>query len=125
MAPAVREAYLAPYDSPEHRLATLRFVQDIPLQPGDPGYEVMARTAKSLVHYEDLPALICWGMRDFVFDQPFLAEWRRRLPRAAVCELPDAGHYVLEDAHVRIVPLVRDFLDRNPLAADGTGPAPA
>ena len=27
----------------------------------------------------------------------------------------DAGHYVLEDAHERIVPLVADFLARHPL----------
>jgi haloalkane dehalogenase len=29
----------------------------------------------------------------------------------------DAGHYVLEDAHEEILPLIRDFLQSNPLAA--------
>ena len=31
----VRDAYLAPYDSWANRIAVLRFVQDIPLRPGD------------------------------------------------------------------------------------------
>jgi haloalkane dehalogenase len=49
-------------------------------------------------------------MRDFVFDDKFLAEWRRYLPHATVHELPDAGHYVLEDARDQILAWVREFL---------------
>ena len=37
MPPALRRAYVAPYDTPDNRVATLRFVQDIPLDPEDPG----------------------------------------------------------------------------------------
>ena len=37
-----QEAYVAPYDSWSHRIAILRFVQDIPLQPGDRGYELVS-----------------------------------------------------------------------------------
>jgi hypothetical protein len=29
----------------------------------------------------------------------------------------DAGHYLLEDAHAELVPLVREFLSRHPLPA--------
>src|SRR5438128_2566761 len=35
LPPAVRAAYVAPYDTPAHRIATLRFVQDIPLSNAD------------------------------------------------------------------------------------------
>ena len=124
MPPEVRAAYLAPYDTPAHRLATLRFVQDIPLRPGEPGYDLVARTGAGLDRYAGLPALVCWGMRDFVFDRPFLREWRRRLPQAEVHEFADAGHYVLEDAHARIVPLVRDFLERHPVVEAAPALAP-
>ena len=59
--------------------------------------------------------LICWGEKDFVFDQHFLEEWRRRFPSAEVHAFADAGHFVLEDAGEEIIPLVRDFLKRHPL----------
>jgi acyl-CoA synthetase (AMP-forming)/AMP-acid ligase II len=104
---------MAPYDSWQNRIATLRFVQDIPLHPGDPSYELVCQVDENLHRFADRPALICWGMKDFVFDQKFLDEWRRRFPKAEVHEFPDAGHYVLEDAADRIAPLVREFLARN------------
>jgi haloalkane dehalogenase len=59
--------------------------------------------------------LICWGERDFVFDRHFLDEWTHRFPLAEVHRFPDAGHYVLEDAADRIVPLVRSFLAAHPV----------
>jgi pimeloyl-ACP methyl ester carboxylesterase len=53
---------------------------------------------------------IFWGMKDWCFDPLFLQEWQERFPKAAVGKYPDAGHYVLEDAHARVVPEVQDFL---------------
>ena len=58
----------------------------------------------------DVPMLIAWGMKDFVFDRHFLAEWVRRFPEAEVHRFAEAGHYVLEDEAEEIVPLVRAFL---------------
>ena len=57
--------------------------------------------------------LILWGEHDFVFDMDFLSHWRRRFPRAAISTFKDAGHYVLEDAGDRIVPMVKNFLTRD------------
>jgi len=110
MSEEVRRAYTAPYDSPSNRIATLRFVQDIPLRPTDPGYDIVAHTAEQLHHFEDTPALVLWGEKDFVFDAPFLREWERHLPRAAVHRFADCGHYVLEDATDEIVAEVKRFL---------------
>jgi len=99
LSPEVRDAYTAPYDSWGARIATLRFVQDIPLAPGDPAYDLVASTAERLSCFRDTPTIIFWGQRDFVFDEPFLLEWERRLPGAEVVRFPDCGHYVLEDAY--------------------------
>ncbi len=107
-----RAALLSPYDTPAHRISTLRFVQDIPLTPQDPGYALVEATGGQLAQFAALPAQIHWGRHDFVFDDAFLATWRAKLPQAEVNVYEDAGHYVLEDAHERIVPSVRDFLDR-------------
>ena len=57
---------------------------------------------------------LLWGLKDFVFDRAFFEEWRRRFPQAEAVAYPDAGHYVLEDAHERLVPAVRRFLDTHP-----------
>lgn len=116
MSREVSAAYRAPYNSWGNRIATLRFVQDIPLRPSDPSYEPVRVLDKHLEQLRDVPMLICWGERDFVFDDAILAEWRRRFPEATVHTFPDAGHYVLEDAGDEICPLVRAFLKRNPVS---------
>ena len=115
MAPEVRRAYLAPYDSWANRIATLRFVQDIPLMPCDRAWPLARAVQDDLDRFASVPTLICWGLKDFVFDRDFLAAWRRRFPRAQVREIPDAGHYVVEDAPEIVIPLVQDFLARNRL----------
>ena len=112
----VRAAYCAPYDTWANRIATLRFVQDIPLSAGHPSFEQAQWVDENLHLLRDIPKLICWGDRDFVFDGQFLAQWRRRFPDAEVHQFAEAGHYCLEDAGDKIIPLVRDFLGRHPLS---------
>jgi haloalkane dehalogenase len=109
---SVRRGFLAPYDSWNARRAIARFVQDIPLDARDPAYAIVADTAQRLHVLADKPMLLAWGLRDFVFDEAFYAEFRRRFPHAQALAFADAGHYVLEDAHERIVPLMREFLLR-------------
>ncbi len=106
----VAEGLCAPYDSWENRRAVLRFVQDIPLRPSDPGYALLAEVGDQLGQFDDRPVMICWGDRDFVFDHHFLAVWQQRLPSAVVHRFPDCGHYVLEDAGDEIEALVREFM---------------
>lgn len=110
MAQAVREGYLWPYRRPEERTGVFRFVQDIPLAPEDPGYQLVSEVAAALPSFNHTPTLILWGEKDFVFDHHFLREWEQLLPAARVHRFPNAGHYVLEDAGVEILALVKDFL---------------
>ncbi len=116
----VRKGLTAPYNSWSNRIATLRFVQDIPLRPGHRSYELAKWTDDNLTRLADRPILLCWGERDFVFDVHFLNEWRRRFPDAEVHSFPDANHYVLEDKRTEIVGLVQEFLKKHPL--DGGTP---
>jgi haloalkane dehalogenase len=110
----VREGLLAPYNSWRNRLATLKFVQDIPLSPADPSYNMAAEVDQHLEQLCGKPMLVCWGERDFVFDRDYLAEWQRRFPTAEIHRFPDAGHYVLEDVPDRILHLLKQFLNRHP-----------
>ncbi|WP_407353645.1 alpha/beta fold hydrolase [Luteimonas sp. R10] len=111
---AVRRAYIAPYRGWRNAIATLRFMQDIPLGEGDAAWPLLAESARRLPAYADRPAFIGWGLRDFVFDRHFLAGFREALPQAEVHAFDDAGHYVLEDRREMLVPAIRGFLDRNP-----------
>lgn len=114
MPAEVRQAYLAPYNSWKNRIAVLRFVQDIPLRPGDACYELVSEIQNGLSRFQSLPMLIGWGEQDFVFDKGFLAEWQRHFPQAEVHRFADVGHYVLEDAGDEIIGLVRQFLVGHP-----------
>jgi pimeloyl-ACP methyl ester carboxylesterase len=106
----VREAYTLPYDTPANRIATLRFVQDIPLAESDPGFDILLNTAEHLHLLADKPCLIAWGERDFVFDAPFLNTWLRHYPHAVVRRYPDCGHYVLEDGGPALIDTIVDFI---------------
>jgi len=110
----VREAYLSTCADAASRWAHLRFVQDIPLAPGDPSYALVTQVQEGLAAFRKTPALILWGDRDFVFDHHFLEEWLRRLPLAEVHRFPQAGHLTLEDAGPEAIDLIRGFLDRHP-----------
>lgn len=115
LAGPVRQGYLAPYRSWKDRLAILRFIQDIPLMEKDPSYQLVHTVEEQLVRFRDVPMLLCWGRRDFVFDDDYLAEWMRRFPKAECHVFEGAGHLVLEDAGERILALIRDFLRRYPV----------
>jgi len=111
----VRAMYLKPYDSPANRVAVLKFVQTIPLNASDPGYDIIRDTAASLSKFSGVPTLLLWGMRDFVFDRHFLAEWQRYMPHAVTHTWPDCGHYLLEDATDDAIAKIREFLAVNPI----------
>ncbi len=112
MPPDVADAYCAPYDSWAHRIAVHRFVQDIPLKPGDRAWDTVLEVENGLNRLEDKPLFLGWGDRDFVFDHHFAAEWERRFPRAEWLRFPDGGHYILEDAADELIPAIREFLLR-------------
>jgi len=109
----VRKAYTGPYDSWHNRIATLRFVQDIPLRPEDPGYSIVQMTESRLPQFTGKPCLIAWGEKDFVFDRHFLKQWKRVFPQAEVLEYPDCGHYIFEDGGADLIRAVSEFMDKN------------
>ena len=106
----VKAGLSAPYNCWKNRIATLKFVQDIHLTENNPSYRVVKQVDNNLKSFLNFPILICWGEHDFVFDLDYLDGWLRRFPDAEVHRFSDAGHYVLEDASEKIIPLIQQFL---------------
>jgi haloalkane dehalogenase len=107
------EAVLAAYDrvqgSWQERAGTMAFPRLIPVRPDDPGAQLFEREDRWLRSFHG-PALIVWGMADPFLDRRTLDAWRERLPQAGVLEIPDASHFLQEDAPERVVARIREFL---------------
>jgi haloalkane dehalogenase len=115
ITPAVRAGLLAPYDSWANRVAIHRFVADIPMTRRHPTWEKLAHIEDGLPSFADRPIQAIWGMRDWCFQPSCLDRFLKHFPGAEVHRLDDAGHYVIEDAHERIIPLVAEFLEGHPV----------
>lgn len=108
----VQAGLIAPYDNWQHRIATHRFVLDIPLHPSHPSYATLSHVENGLSRLSSLPQCLIWGMRDWCFTPRFLRRFEQIWPSAEVHELAQAGHYVIEDEPERCVELVEEFLGR-------------
>ena len=115
MTKEVRAGYLEPYDNFANRVATLRFVQDIPMSPDSTSYPVVQHIEKNLKLFRGHPIKIIWGAHDFVFNDHLLNRWKEIFPQAEVHRIEDAGHYVVEDAHEIILPMLQEFFKMNPI----------
>jgi haloalkane dehalogenase len=111
LTPQVRAGYLEPYDRWSSRAAIHQFIQDIPLSPNHPSYGALAQIENGLSQFRDSPVQLIWGMRDWCFTPHFLERFLEIFPQAEAHRLPDAGHWVVEDAIEEVVALVKAFLD--------------
>lgn len=112
LSPEAAAGYLAPYDGWNESRAVHRFVEDIPLRPGDCAWNMVSETESKLGMFKDTPMLLTWGMKDWVFDEVFLDGWIKRFPKAAVKRFPDSGHFLLEDSGEEVIALIKDFVAR-------------
>jgi haloalkane dehalogenase len=106
----VRKGLTAPYNTWHNRMATLRFVQDIPVFPKDNSYSIVKHADQHLEALKTIPMLILWGENDFVFDMDYFSEWRRRFPAAEAHTFANAGHYILEDEPKAVIEKMGSFL---------------
>jgi len=102
---SVREAYLAPYRTPERRAAISSFVQDIPLEPHHPSTPRLDEVAAGLADLGGTPALLLWGPSDPVFSDRYLHDLEARMPHANVHRYIGASHLLPEDAEVAVAVL--------------------
>lgn len=110
LSPEAKAGLVAPYDSWANRVATHRFVVDIPRSPAHPSWNTLVEVEQALSGLRDKPTAIAWGERDWCFTPAFRQEWQRRFPAAAVHRFEDAGHYVMEDAREGVLAALRELL---------------
>jgi haloalkane dehalogenase len=120
MTADVRAGLLAPYDNWANRVAVDQFVRDIPFSHRHPTWQVLERIEAGLTSLADRPIQLIWGMKDWCFRPECLARFQQHWPQAEAQPLGHCGHYVVEDAYERIIPLVADFLQRHPLPKAST-----
>jgi pimeloyl-ACP methyl ester carboxylesterase len=110
LTPTVKRAYRDVHAGWSERTPILVFPRDIPVTGEGAVAAMTAELEEGLVrHFRSKPVHIAWAMKDPAFLPAYLDTlWLDTFPDASVTKLEDAGHYLQEDAHERIVPeLVR------------------
>ncbi|MFM8572761.1 MAG: alpha/beta fold hydrolase [Pirellula sp.] len=98
LEPSVQAGLLAPYNSPANRIGIDTFVRDIPLRHSHKTYRVLSELERDLPKLGHLPIDLVWGMKDWCFTPECLSRFQSVWPEAQVHQLPDVGHYVMEEA---------------------------
>ena len=114
ITPIVKKAYLSPHPTYRSRTSVLQFPREIPAGPeGDVADLNAGIEARLEQHFRSKPVKIMWAMKDIAFTPEMVDElWLQTFPDAEVVRIDDAGHYLQEDAHERIVPALVEFLGR-------------
>jgi len=107
---AVKDGFLYPYNNWANRIATHRFVKDIPRGVGAPNDLALDKIERNLPRLAQKQVRIIWGERDFCFNRHYYERWRQLLPDAEATLLPQAGHYLLEDRPEEVVGMISGHL---------------
>ena len=109
LSPLVKLGYTLPYHDFESRIATAKFVQDIPMDAKHPTYQTLREIEENLPKIS-APILLLWGEKDFCFTMNFQKRWLGIFPNAKAITYPMAGHYLLEDESAAVIRDIENFL---------------
>jgi pimeloyl-ACP methyl ester carboxylesterase len=114
LTPTIKRAYRDVHSGWSERTSILVFPREIPVTGEGPVVAMNTEIEAGLKqHFRSKPVHITWAMKDIAFLPTYLdALWLDTFPEAQVTKLEDAGHYLQEDAHERIVPELVRFVDR-------------
>ncbi len=109
LSPLVKKGFTFPYADFKSRIATAKFVQDIPMTESHPTYNVLKDIEEKLSNIK-APVLLLWGEKDFCFTMNFQKKWLEIYPNARAICYPEAGHYLIEDETVAVTLEIDKFL---------------
>jgi haloalkane dehalogenase len=107
---AVRHAYTGVFERHADRAGVMAFPRLIPTNTRHPTAQLMIKETGPFIDKFDGPVRGFWGVKDPFFPIEVLHAWKKRLPRARFTELPQAKHYIQEDAPDPIVAALQAFL---------------
>lgn len=110
MRGAVRRGFTLPYDSWQNRIATARFVQDIPMDSMHPSWPDLVQLEMNLPRLSSKPVLLLWGERDWCFTTRMRDRFLDIFPHARSVGLASASHLLYEDEPEACLSTLRDFL---------------
>ena len=107
---AVRHAYTDVFEGAPDRAGVMAFPRLIPTTSTHPSARILLEETGPFLQGFEGRSRIFWGGKDPFIPAEALDAWRRRLPEAEVTELPEARHYLQEDAPEVLIPAIRAFL---------------
>ncbi len=93
----LKQAYLAPFATPESRIPTWVFPRSILAET-----EFLAALEAKLPRILAKPTILFWGLKDIVFPEPVKKDWEGRLTNYRLVDLPEAAHFFQEEEAERI-----------------------
>lgn len=109
LSPLVKKGFILPYHDFDSRIATAKFVQDIPMNTTHPTYATLKSIEEKLPTIK-APVLLLWGEKDFCFTMNFQKQWQTIFPKARAVTYPEAGHYLIEDEKNAVISEIENFL---------------
>lgn len=107
---ALRRGYTFPYNSWSNRIATARFVQDIPMGSSHPSWPDLVQLESSLPRLSEKPMLLLWGERDWCFTTRMRDRFLDIFPQARSIGLRSAHHMLFEDEPEACLSALEEFL---------------
>jgi haloalkane dehalogenase len=95
-------AYRAPFADPRRRTPMHVLPREICASEA-----FLAEVEAGLAALREKPVLLVWGERDFAFRARERERWERLFPACRTLRLPEAGHYVQEDAPAEVAAAIR------------------
>lgn len=105
----VKKGFLFPYNNYQNRIATAKFVLDIPMTKDHGTYPRLFAIENKLKEIK-APVLLLWGAKDFCFTLNFMKRWQEFFPTAKSKVYPEAGHYLIEDECDDVLKEMTSFL---------------
>lgn len=102
------DGYLLPYNNYQNRIATAKFVKDIPMDETHPSFTTLKNIELNL-HKIKAPVLLMWGAKDFCFTMDFFHRFKEFFPNSEEKVFPNAGHYLLEDEPKATLETIENF----------------
>lgn len=102
-------AYTAPFPDKASCKGAMAFPLDIPVGRKHPSAPVMYSIFEKRTLLRDKRKVVIWGLQDPVFPRLILDWWLKDNPGIQVHELPEASHFLQEDAPEKIVKIIQAF----------------